>query len=165
MSFTPSSGGMPSAQSGGIFGGIGDIIGGVGSLQQGKEEKALGEYNAKVYEEQAKSSRKSQEILEVQKRKIIKSRIGEQTAQYAAGGIKMSGSPLEVALDSYTNGEFDIAVDRYNSEVSARAFESQAAQSREAGKRAAKKSKINAAGSFLSGAFKIGSSIATMGAG
>lgn len=144
-----------SAQGANIFGTIGQVVSGIGMITQGKQEKSMGDYNASIYEQQAQSERNSQVLLEQQKRKVIKSQLGTQTAAYAKSGIKMSGSPLEVALDSLTNANMDIAIDKYNSEVKARGYESSAAMAKYEAKQQASRSYTKGAVSLLSTAADI----------
>lgn len=153
------------AQGAGILGGVGDIITGVGSIIQGKQERELGKYNAAQYEFQAQAERTSQQLLETQKRRILKSKIGQQTAIYGKSGIKMTGSPLEVMLDSITNAELDISIDKYNSEVKAKGFESSAAMTQWESKQKRNMSYFSAGKSLLSGAVEIGRALKPVGAG
>lgn len=153
------------AQGAGIFGGVGDIIGGIGSFQEGNAQKAMGNYNATIYEQQAATERTNQQLLEYQKRKTIKSQLGTQVANVGKSGIKMSGSPLEVQLDSMANASLDLAIDKYNSDVKAAGYQSSANMSRWEGKQAKKASYLKGGLSILSGVTKIGTSIATGGIG
>lgn len=154
-----------SSQAWGVLGGVGDIVSGFGSVIQGQQEREMGKYNAAIYEQQAQAERTSQQLLETQKRRILKSRIGEQTALYAKSGIKMTGSPLEVMLDSITNAELDISIDKYNSEVKARGFESSAAMAQWESKQKRNMSYFSAGKSLLSGAVEIGKALKPIGAG
>lgn len=158
------SGSIPGgAQGSGIMGGFGDIIGGIGSFQEGNQLKAMGNYNATIYEQQAASERASQKLLEYQKRKTYKAQIGSQTAAVGKSGIKMSGSPLEVQLDSLTNASLDMSIDKYNSEVKSAGYQNQANMTRWEGKQAKKAAYLKGGLSVLSGAVKIGTAVATGG--
>ena len=138
-----------SAQFGNVLSGIGGLVEGIGGIFDARSQKSAGEYNATIYEQQAKATRESQALLEVQKRKIIKSQIGSQISGYAASGVKYSGSPVQVALDSLTNANLDIAIDKYNSEVKARGFQSEAEMSRYEGRQKASSSYVRAGKSLL----------------
>jgi len=155
---------IPGGASGsGAMGGIGEIIGGVGSFSEGKQLEKMGRYNATIYEQQAQSERTNQVLLETQKKRILKSQLGTQTAIKGKSGLKMGGSALEVALDSMTNANLDMAIDKYNSDVKVNAFNSQAAMSRWEGKQQKKAAYLKGGLSILSGAVKIGTSVATGG--
>lgn len=138
------------AQSANIFSGVSGIIGGVGQLQQAQQTEELGDRNARILEQRAKSEREGQALLEGQKRRLIRSRIGTQVAAVAGRGIKLSGSPLDVMVDSLTNAELDISIDKYNSEVTARGFESQAGMTRFEARQASAKKRFKAGRTFLS---------------
>lgn len=138
------------SQFGNVLGGIGGLIGGFGQMSSAKSETNVGEYNAQVYEQKAVAERQSQSLLEEQKRRLIKTQIGSQVAGYAKSGIQMSGSPLEVMLDSYRNAEMDIAIDKYNSEVRARGHEGSAALSKYQAAQAAAEQRSKASRSFIS---------------
>lgn len=160
------SGSIPGgAQGAGVLGGIGDVIGGVGSFIEGNQQKAMGNYNAAIYEQQAANERTSQKLLEYQKRKSIKAVLGTQVANVGKSGIKMSGSPLEVQLDSMANASLDLSIDKYNSDVRATGYQNQANMTRWEAKNAKKASYLKGGLSILSGAVKIGSSFATGGVG
>ena len=139
-----------SALGAGIIGNIGGIVQGVGGLVQARGEERMGEYNAALYERQAQSTRVSQTLLAEQKKKIISAQTGSQIAAAGASGFRFSGSPITVMLDSLSNANLDLAIDRYNSEVKARGFEGEAGMSRYEGRQRAARSRFGAASSFLS---------------
>lgn len=140
---------LPSAQTGNIFGAMSGVVSGIGGILGAKQEKKMGDYNASLLEQRATARRKSQDLLEIQKRKIIKSRIGTQVAQTGASGFRFTGDPITIMADSLANAEMDIAIDRYNSEIEARGFEGQASMTRfEASQRSSQKY-VSAGTSFL----------------
>lgn len=159
------SGSIPGGAQGSQIGGgiFGDMLGGLGSFLEGKAIEKMGNYNATIYEQQAATERTSQQLLEYQKRKVIKSQLGTQVANVGKSGIKMSGSPLEVQLDSMANSNLDLAIDKYNSDVKANAYQNQANMTRYEAKQAKKKAYTKGALSMLSGAVKIGTAIGTGG--
>lgn len=109
-----------------VLSSVGGIVTGIGQLKNAKSDISVGNYNADIYNQNAQAARQSQELLEVQKRRNLKSIISSQKAIYGSSGIKLSGSPLEVMADSIKNANMDIAIDKYNSEVQARGYENQA---------------------------------------
>lgn len=151
MSFIPAI----SAQQAGVLSGIGGLIGGIGQLKQADQIEELGDRNARILEQQAISEREGQSLLEGQKRRLIKSRIGTQVAAVAGRGLKLTGSPLDVMVDSLTNAELDISIDRYNSEVTARGFESQAGMTRFEARQESARKTARAGGTFLSTAVNL----------
>lgn len=158
MSFASSSGTM------GIVSAIGGLASGFGQMQSAGAETQMGEYNAQVYEQNAQAKRQSQALSEIQKRKAAKGVIGSQVASYAHSGIKMSGSPLEVMLDSYSNSEMDIAIDKYNSEVEARGYQNKAGMERYEANQRAKVQKAQGVSSLLSTGAKFILSSGALGA-
>lgn len=142
----------PTAQASSIFGFIGDAATLAGGIIHSRQQEKTGDYNARIYEQQARQQRESQKLLEFQKRKILKSRVGKQTALVAKSGIKFSGSPLEVMLDSITNAELDISIDKYNSEVRARGLEGQANITRHEARQRSADTLIRTGTSFLKNA-------------
>lgn len=152
------SGSFPGGAKGaGALGGVGDVIGGIGSFMEGNQAKSMGNYNATIYEQQAANERTSQQLLEYQKRKANKAVYGTQVANVGKSGIKMSGSPLEVQLDSMANASLDLSIDKYNSDVKATGYQNQANMTRWEGTNAKKSAYLKGGLSVLTGAVKIGS--------
>lgn len=128
----------------------GGLASGFGQMQSAGAETQMGEYNAQVYEQNAQATRQSAALNASQKRKSTEKIIATQTAVYAHSGIKMSGSALEVMLDSYANSEMDIAIDNYNAEVQARGYQNKAGVERYEAAQRAKTQKAQGVSSLLS---------------
>jgi hypothetical protein len=127
-----------------------------GAIQSGQAEKQQQEYNAQVSETQAALTRSSAALTETQKRKEMKTLQGAQIMAYAKSGVTMSGSPLAVELDSAMQGELDIAVGNFNSDIQAKAYQSDADMRRLYGKQAVNASYMKAGTTLLSGATSFG---------
>ena len=160
------------AQAGNILGLVGKGVEGVGQLIGARQEIETGEFNATVLKERSQAERSSQVLLEEQKRRILKNRIGTQISLFAKSGVKLTGSPIDVLTDSIANAEMDIAIDRFNSEVAARGFETEAEIERFTARQKATTARFKAGRSFLSTAVdlinsrqKIGSKGQKLGAG
>lgn len=125
------------------------VLTGFGQIAQAKQETAMGEYNAQVYQQQAQAERESQRLSEFQKRKAIKSQISAQTAAAGASGFGYSGDPLTIMQSSLANAELDLAIDKYNSEVRARGYKSSADMAKYEARQRASRSYMEASGSFL----------------
>jgi len=138
------------SQTADVIGAIGQTVTGVGQLFSAGQEEKVGEFNAKVLEQRAQAERSSQILLEQQKRKVIKSRIGAQVAIFGSSGIKLTGTPLDVMLDSLNNAEMDLAIDKYNSEISARGFETEAGLEKYKASQRARTIRAGASKTFLS---------------
>ena len=137
----------------GAIGAIVGLIGGgmdaYGQIQSGKAEKKAQEYNAAVARQQAQATRTSGELGEIVTRRQVKQAIGAQRSAYAKAGVTFTGSAIDTMVDSLTNAEFGIAVEKYSSEVQARGYESEAALRSFYGGQAVKTSRINAFSSLL----------------
>jgi len=97
-----------------------------GQLQKGQAEADTAKYNSRVAQLQATQVRRASEF-EIQKLKREKSQhLARQRVVTAKSGLELSGSPLEVLIDSATQFELDIAAERYNtmSQISNLQFES-----------------------------------------
>ena len=129
---------------------VGGIISGIGSLTNAKQEVQVGEFNSEIYEQRAAAQRASGKLLEEQQRRMLKSDIGTQVSLFAKSGIQMGGSALDVIMDSLTNAEMSISIDKYNNEVAARGYETEGALEKyKAGERARLQT-ASASKSFLS---------------
>jgi hypothetical protein len=146
---------LPSSNTGNILTGIAGLMTGVGQLMGARQQTSVGEYNATISEQQAQSERASQQLLEFQKRKIIKSQIGSQVSAAGSSGFRFTGDPITIMQDSLANAEMDIAIDRYNSEVKARGYQSTADMERYQAKQKASMGYVGASNSFLSTAADI----------
>ncbi len=146
-----------------IFGGVSGIIQGVGQLKSAREEVEVGSFNARISEQRAQAERSSQDLLEIQKRKIIKKQVGTQIALFGKSGIRFTGSAIDVITDSLENAELGIAIDRFNSEVTARGFETQGDLDRFEAQQRARKTRARASTTFLSTAADLLQSQQTLG--
>lgn len=146
-----------------VFKGIAGIVTGIGQFLGSGEENEVAEFNSKIYQDRADAERESQKILEFQKRKIIKAQIGTQRAVSGASGFKFTGDPITIMQDSLANAEFDILIDRYNSEVIARGFENQSTLERFQGQQRAALQSARSADTFLSSAAELFTSQQTLG--
>lgn len=140
---------LPSANTANAITGLFGIVSGIGNLFSAKAETKMGSYNAEIDEQRAVAERESFRITELQKRKLIKSAIGTQIAQAGASGFRFTGDPINIMQESLANAEFDIAIDKYNSEVRARGFQSEAAMKRYEAEQNARRYYSSAGSSFL----------------
>ena len=139
-----------------VAGLVGTGISAFGIFEEGRQEEKAQKFNAQVAEQQATLTREAS-ILEVFKaRKRLKALTGTQIAKFAKAGVAFTGSPLDVIQDSIADVELDIAIDKFNREVSARGFESEAEQRRRAGRLARESGQIRAATTILTGALATG---------
>lgn len=109
---------------------IGGIMQAAGQSRQAKDIVAMGEYNAQVPEQQAALVGEKAKLNEYSKRKVMASNLSTQAASYAKAGVAMSGSPIDVYIDSQANAELDIVIDNFNSKIEALGYGSEAQQRR-----------------------------------
>lgn len=99
-----------------------------GGYAKAREAERSSEYNAKVYEQQAKMI-EAQKKLEAGQysRKIGRAR-GKAIARTAKAGLMLSGSPMAVIVDTETQMLLDMSVGQYNLEAKKRYATSGAAE-------------------------------------
>jgi len=141
-----------------IFGAVSGVITGIGQLRSAKEEVEIGSFNARISEQRTTAERASQDLLEIQKRKLLKKQISTQIAVVGKSGIQFTGSAIDVITDSFENAELDIAFDRFNSEVTARGFETQAELDRFQARQRQRIQQARASKTFLSTAVNLAQS-------
>ncbi len=112
---------------------LGGLMQSAGQSRQAKDIEAMAEYNARVAEYDAQlaeqkgaQEREREKLNQYQKRKLMLGELKTQVASYAKSGVTMSGSPIDVTIDSQANAELDMAVDRYNSELDIYGYQQEA---------------------------------------
>jgi hypothetical protein len=128
------------------------IMGYKGNMAAAKSAQAVGEYNAKLAENEAvllaRAKRDQEEALRKQSDRLV----GTQTAMVAASGVQMTGTPLQVLADTYFSTEMDAAMIRYAGDIEQVQKQSEAALARTEGGARAAALKYQAYGSLLTGA-------------
>ena len=140
---------LPQASTVNAFQQIFGLVAGVGQFMGAREETQMGDYNSAIFQQQAQAERESFRLSEIQKRKTIKSQIGTQIAATAASGFRFSGDPITIMQASLANAEFDISIDKYNSQVRERGFLNQADMERYEAKKRASRAYAQAGNTFL----------------
>ncbi len=113
---------------------IGDLLSFKGNQAAAKQAEAVGEFNAKLAENEAVILRRAKVREESNLRKASERTVATQKVATAASGIEMSGSALEALADSYFNTEMDALDIRYAANIEETAKKSQAALSRAEGR-------------------------------
>lgn len=139
---------MSTASSG--MGFVGDFLGYFGALQEGKSISQLYDHNADLTLAQADFNASQ---LETHGEYLM----GTQKAMYAKAGVTMSGSPLDVMLESATNIELDKQIMRFNAN-------SKADMDKYYGKQAIIKSKFEAGSDLIKGVMDLGKMAMAAGA-
>lgn len=113
---------------------IGDLLSFKGNQAAAKQAEAVGEFNARLAENEAVILRRAKVREESNLRKASERTIATQRVATAASGIEMSGSALEALADSYFNTEMDALDIRYAADIEEASKKSQAALSRAEGR-------------------------------
>jgi len=103
---------------------------------QGREASITSEYNAAVSRANAEAIRTSADF-DIARQRVAKETLrGAQVTRYAAGGVKLEGSPLDVLIDSAAQAELDIMITDFNAKTAQSQQEFAAQQSERAGRSA-----------------------------
>jgi hypothetical protein len=124
----------------------------VSAVSQAQQQKSAAKYNQKVAENQAIAARQqAASNAEMQRRSSAK-KIGSMQAAYAASGVSLEGSALDVLEESARNAELDRQNILYGGELRAMGSESTAALEKSRGDNAMSSGYLSAAGSLFKGA-------------
>lgn len=124
----------------------------VSAISQAQQQKAASKYNEKVAENQAIASRQqAASNAEMQRRSAAK-KVGSMQAAYAASGVSVEGSALDVLEESARNAELDRQNILYGGELRAMGSESTAALEKSRASNAMTSGYLSAAGSLFKGA-------------
>jgi hypothetical protein len=130
----------------------GTAISAYGAYQQGKMQKEMYEYNARVAEENAKIAQQKADYDKEQFRRRYRKIAGSQRVAYAKGGVDSStGTPLYVQEELAMLTEEDILMTQYNADLKKRGYTVEAATARYQGAAAYSAGKMRAAGTLLTG--------------
>ena len=108
----------------------GAVLGYKGNMASAKAARQVGEYNAKVAENEQVLIQRATREKEQNLRKQSERLVGTQRVATAKSGIQMSGSALEALRDSFFNTELDALGVRYAGSVAEASKEAEAAMSR-----------------------------------
>ena len=133
---------------------IGAILGYKGNQAAAKQAQAVGEFNARVAENEAIILQRKKTSEEARMRQVADRSIATQRVATAASGVQMSGSPLQAMADSYFNAEMDSLNIQYAADIEQTAKASEAALSRTQGRARSSALKIASYQSLLEGAEK-----------
>lgn len=120
-------------------------------IQQGKAEEEAAKYNAGMLRKQAFYRKQKAEMDAKQIKSEGVSQLANMRVNYAASGVAMEGSALDVLADSARKIKRDELTARYQGMVDASVMEAEASQQLRAGEAARSSSYFNALGSGLRG--------------
>jgi len=86
------------------------------SLVSGYAQSKEAKYNASLYEQRAENIENQKGLTAYQANRQIEQVAGTTTARVAKSGITMSGSPMAILLDTYTQMEMDKRIQLSNLE-------------------------------------------------
>jgi hypothetical protein len=131
---------------------VSGIMGYKGNMAAAKSAKAVGEYNAKVAENEAILLARQKRDQEESLRKESDRLEGTQRLAVAGSGVQMTGSPLQILADTYFSTEEDAVNIQQAGSIEQSQKQSEAALARAEGGARAASLKYAAYGSLLSGA-------------
>ncbi len=123
----------------------GDAISAYGSFEQGKQDKAAAEYNARNSEQEAVYAVQKAASDERQQRVVSKKFLGDIRSSIGASGITTEGTALDVLEESAGNAELDALMIRHEGAVRAVGLRNQATYQRVAGENAQKNANLRGA--------------------
>lgn len=126
-------------------------VGVVSSLSQAQQQKSAAKYNEKLAENQAIGARQEAAAAADRQQRQSAKTIGSMQATYAASGVGLEGSPLEVLEESARNAELDRLTILWNGEGRAQGYQNTAELERSRGKNAMASGYLSAAGSVMKG--------------
>ena len=127
----------------------GTVVSAYSAYQQGKMQKDLNNYNARIAENNSMLALRKYEIDKKDQLKRYRRLVGDQRVSYAKAGVAMEGSAIDIIEDSALANAWELAKMKYNSEVEAAGYKASAAKSRFVGESAYYAGKMNAASTLL----------------
>lgn len=113
-----------------VITGITDVVGGViqsrAQTNQATLQAQAFQYNAAVLQQRAALARQSAQLDIERQRRRARRFTGEQRAAFAAAGVKLAGSPLEVITADAAELLLDQEITRFNAESQAVSLEADA---------------------------------------
>lgn len=131
---------------------LGVGISAYGSYREGQDAAEASEYNARIAREEAALVEQAGALEVSRQRTQVERLIGSQRAITAGSGIELTGSALDIMINTAAEGELDAQILEYNTKIQASRFRSQSARDLEL-----------AGASRVSGVLKAGSTILTQG--
>lgn len=123
----------------------------VSAISQASQQKDAAKYNEKLAENQAIGARQEAAAAADRQHRQSAKTIGSMQATYAASGVGLEGSPLEVLEESARNAELDRLTILWNGEGRAQGYQNTAELERSRGKNAMASGYLSAAGSAMKG--------------
>jgi len=109
--------------------GIGTAVQVFGQIQAGRTESSIYNYNAQVSQERARLALERGKVETEAQRRRARRFTAQQEASYAAAGVRLVGSPLEVITADAAEMEMDALISDYNARIDAWSASQDAAMS------------------------------------
>lgn len=123
------------------------------AMEQGRQQKAMMNYQAKQHEADARAEKAVAAIHADKIRKMAKRTAGEARAALSASGVSVDeGTALNINSEIYANAEEDATMALFGGDDRSRRLDAEAQGSYLRGEQAMKSAKISATSSVLSGA-------------
>ena len=106
---------------------IGGVVGAMGSIMAGQAQANANNAQAYAYERQAALERQQADFNANQQQEKAVKLISSERTSYLASGVALSGTPLDTLADTTRQSDMDVQAIRYNGEIKAQNFETQAA--------------------------------------
>lgn len=143
-----------------------------GQYQEGQDAAQASRYNADIARQNADITRQNAELnagmieqsgaLDASRqRKQVRRLVGTQKAGYAGAGVELTGSPLDVMINTSAEGELDAQIMEYNTKVKAISTRYAGASQAAEDERLASIYGIQAGNQERSGMFRAGSTLLT----
>jgi len=143
---------------GAIIAALGAAFSAVSSIQQGKTQQKIFEYNAALAERQAEEERIAAKYSADRQREQGEQLKARQRLMYNVSGVSLAGSPSDFLADTAKKLEMDAAAIQYGGESKGTMLELQANLQRMQGGSASNAGWWNAGTSLLAGATSISKS-------
>ena len=134
---------------------VGLVIGTYGTIQQSQAVSAANDANARIAEQNATLARQAAAVEARRQKLQTQSLLANIHGQYAAAGVSLEGSPLDVLANAAANAELDNLLITYGGELKGRGLQQTAAMDRSAAKNATSAGYYTAASNALTGGSKI----------
>ena len=127
---------------------VSGVVGAIGSIQQGRSQAKIGEYNAKVAQNQAIAAQQKAEFDEKRQRQQARLFAGKQRniLSESGGELRDAGDVLSMTAEE---AEIDALAIRYGGNVAAQAAQQKGALAKAQAKQASKSSYMQAGKSLL----------------
>lgn len=87
------------------------------SRSQAKQQKAIGEQNAELFRRDADAKRTAGKLETDRRKDRLRRLLSSQTAGFGKAGVRLTGSPLIVQLDTAERETFDALIAGFNVET------------------------------------------------